>query len=268
MYLDVKRLGKSPETIRNYTFACRAFEKWVKTPMNEVTEDDIVGYINYLVTDRKLKNSSIETAFVQLSTFFDWMRVKKHIIVNPCDEVEPSKADKRVPIYLTVEETERFFAEADKDPRNKLISRMLYSTGVRVSELNKIKKSDIDFASGEIKVFGKGSKERIVLLHDEYIPLFESYVAAFDKDQVLFPLDKGTIEKNVKEIAKNAGINKKITPHKVRHTFDTHMFKETKDIVRVQELLGHSSISTTQIYTHLDKADLKEGHKKLSAARL
>jgi site-specific recombinase XerD len=142
---------------------------------------------------------------------------------------------------------------------------MLYSTGLRVSELVHLSKKDIDFDSGEIKVLGKGSKERVVLLHPAYIEQFKEYVKHFDRDQLLFPLDKGTIEKDIKRMAKVAEIHKHVTPHKLRHSFATHLFKETKNIVLVQELLGHSSISTTQIYTHLDKADLKEGHVKLSA---
>lgn len=264
MYLDEKSLGKSPETIRNYKHGCRSFEKWFNQPVEQATKADILKYIGYLKS-KDLKKSSIETAFIQLTTFYEWMRDETFVVSNPCAKISAPKADKTAPVYLTIDEMRNLLQVASVNTRDDLIVKMLYSTGVRVSELVNIKKKDIDFDAGEVKVFGKGSKERIVLLHPAYINQFKEYVQAFDREQLLFPLDKGTVEKDIKRMAKMANINKHVTPHKLRHTFATHMFKETKNIVLVQELLGHSSISTTQIYTHLDKADLKEGHVKLSA---
>lgn len=266
MYLDEKSLGKSPETIRNYKHGCRSFEKWFNQPVEHATKPDILKYIGYL-KGKNLKKSSIETAFIQLTTFYEWMRDETFITANPCTKISAPKADKTDPVYLTPEEMDKLLEVSSVNQRDDLIVKMLYSTGARVSELIKIKKKDIDFATGKIRVFGKGSKERIVLLHPAYLEQFKEYVKAFDKDQVLFPLDKGTVEKDIKRMAKMAGIDKHVTPHKLRHSFATHLFRETKDIVLVQGLLGHSSIQTTQIYTHIDMEDVIEGHSKLTAAR-
>jgi len=152
----------------------------------------------------------------------------------------------------------RSLIETAVEPRDNLIVKMLYATGVRVSELVNIKKQDIDLDRNTIKVFGKGAKERIVLLPDALKVQLEAYCSGFLESQKLFDLNIRTVERDIKSLAYRAGINKKVTPHKLRHSFATHMLQNGGNVVAIQKLLGHTSLSTTQIYTHYSVDELKD----------
>jgi site-specific recombinase XerD len=136
--------------------------------------------------------------------------------------------------------------------------KMLYATGVRVSELVNIQKHDMDFERNTIKVFGKGAKERIVLMPNALSCVVGEYCKGFPEDGKLFNLTARTVERDIKALAKRAGINKKVTPHKLRHSFATHMLQNGGNVVAIQKLLGHTSLNTTQIYTHYSVDELKD----------
>ncbi len=123
---------------------------------------------------------------------------------------------------------------------------MLYATGVRVSELVNIRKQDIDFTRGTIKVFGKGAKERIVLIPDVMRPQVEACCGQLKNDKKLFDLTPRMIQLEIKKLARMAGINKNVTPHKLRHSFATHMLQNGGNVVAIQKLLGHTSLNTTR----------------------
>jgi site-specific recombinase XerD len=148
--------------------------------------------------------------------------------------------------------------EKASDPRDNIIVSMLYATGVRVSELVNIKKKDIDFDRNTVNVFGKGAKERIVLVPDSLTDRLKYYCGSLGSDDLLFDLTPRTVQRIIKSLASIAGIKKKVTPHKLRHSFATHMLQNGGNVVAIQKLLGHTSLNTTQIYTHYDVDELKE----------
>lgn len=268
LYIQEKMISKSPETITNYTQAINQFSSWLRRPIETTTKADIMSYLSYLLHEKKLARSSISTYLIQLQTFFKWMVNEKYMLEDPCKRVDKIKVDKKAPIYLTMEEMARMFATAKHNRRDYLVVSMLYATGVRVSELVNIKKSDIDFNRNNIKVFGKGSKERIVKIPDSFREELKIYTQVFAADQLLFPLTPSTIEKDIKRIAARANISKKITPHKLRHTFATHMLQAGSNIVAIQKLMGHSSLSTTQIYMHYSDQELNEEYAKHPLAHM
>jgi site-specific recombinase XerD len=136
--------------------------------------------------------------------------------------------------------------------------KILYSTGVRVSEFVSIKKADINFTTGDIHVFGKGSKERIVIVGPDVLEDLRKYCEAFKPDQKIFPVTTMTIQYRIKVLAAQAGINKHVTPHKLRHSFATHLNQAGTNIITIKDLLGHESLNTTQIYAH---AGLEAAHQ-------
>jgi site-specific recombinase XerD len=146
--------------------------------------------------------------------------------------------------------------------REHLIIKLFLDTGIRISELLTLKKTDIDFDRRTIKVFGKGAKERIVIFSEELKPELKEYVDGFKSEQLVFDLCPATVEHNIKDIARIVGINKKVTPHKLRHSFATLSLQRGMNIVQVQMLLGHSSLNTTQIYTHYGHDELKDAYDK------
>jgi Site-specific recombinase XerD len=172
------------------------------------------------------------------------------------------KRPKMLPKYLTREELTRLL-NACQDDYEKLVIGLLL-TGVRVSELVNIRVSDIDISHRSIRVVGKGYKERVVFFADWLVPLLKRYLR-HNKYEWLFPSEVNpgqhvhyvTVERTLKKIVKRAGINKKVTPHVLRHTFATLSLASGLDIREIQELLGHSSLSSTQIYTHVDPERLK-----------
>jgi len=182
--------------------------------------------------------------------------------------------EKYLPDTLTIEEVDKLLTTANieksKGIRNKAILETLYATGMRVSELTELKTSDTNLDVGFIKCLGKGSKERIIPLGSKAIEAIRKYLnikKATNSDS-LFVNPSGkkfsriSIWKIIKKSANIAGITKRISPHTLRHSFASHILERGADLRTIQEMLGHSSISTTQIYTHVDKKFLKNQHKK------
>jgi site-specific recombinase XerD len=268
LYIQEKMISKSPETISNYTQALGQFSSWLDRPVETTTKADIMSYLTYLLNDKKLARSSISTYLIQLQTFFKWMVNEKYMLEDPCKRVDKIKVDKKAPIYLTMDEMGNMFKVARHNNRDYLVVSMLYATGVRVSELVNIRKADIDFQRNNIKVFGKGAKERIVKIPDVFKDELITYTKGFGLDQLLFPLTPSTVEKDIRRIAGRAQISKKITPHKLRHTFATHMLQAGSNIVAIQKLMGHSSLSTTQIYMHYSDQELNEEYAKHPLANM
>jgi site-specific recombinase XerD len=200
--------------------------------------------------DRGVKKNSLSTFQTNIISFYQWARFNDKILSNPIKGLQKIKEDARIPIYLTREEWIQL-RDTAIDERDNLIIKVLYSTGVRVSELVSIKKADIDFKTGDIKVFGKGSKERVVNIPSPYVlDRLMKYTAEFDSEQRVFELTTSTVERTLRELRARAELKKKVTPHKLRHSFATHMLQSGGNIVNIQQLLGHSSLNTTQKYTH------------------
>lgn len=220
-----------------------------------------------------------------LRSFCKFMVKSGYLTINPTDGIDSSKTEKRAePIYLKLEEATKYLQSIETYGKKNLerdlaIVKMFLYGGLRVSELISLDVDDLDFADCSIKFFGKGNKERYVPLHPDVIESILNYLPSRnqiltndeDAKKALFRSLKGkrlgirSVQLMVKKYAKLAGIKnaEKITPHKLRHTFATMLYQKTKDLRVLQDLLGHSNISTTQIYTHTDKEDRKDAIDEL-----
>lgn len=237
-----------------------------------ITYSDIRFFYNYLDKHKYSKNS-ISRKISSIRSFYKYLAFNHYIKTNPFNLVKLPKKDNLLPKFLYYNELiEMFDSMMDSylDIRNRAILEVLYATGIRVSELCNIKLSNIDFDNRKIKVFGKGSKERIVYFgsfaYDSLINYLNNsrlYLLKDKSSDYLFINNRGTrlsprgVELIIEKIIKNTSIKTKITPHTLRHTFATHLLNNGCDILVVQELLGHESLRATQVYTHITNDSLK-----------
>jgi len=257
IFLDEKRLSSSPGTIELYGLVLHKFQEYTGKPLELVTRHEIVRYLNHVMFEKKLSKNTAANTLSIIKSFYSFMVQGEYLNANPTRGISPVKIDKKAPIHLTQDEMKELISTAI-DPRDNLIVKMLYATGVRVSELVNIKKRDIDLERSTIRVFGKGAKERIVLIPEPLKPQIWTHCKELSDDQKLFDLTPRTVQMDIKKIALRAGINKKVTPHKLRHSFATHMLQNGGNVVAIQKLLGHTSLNTTQIYTHYSVDELKD----------
>lgn len=226
--------------------------------------------------------SSIARKISSLRSLYHFLVQDRLIKENPFNDVELPKKEKRLPKFIYPEEINNILAsiqtETSLGKRNKLIMELLYGTGVRVSELCSIKLQDIDYGQELILIHGKGAKDRYVPIHENLIKEIQSYIITVRQDFVkkrqdlhqkhLFLNNKGTplsergVRLIVNKIMNESGESLKISPHTLRHTFATHLLNNGADLRSVQELLGHSHLSSTQIYTNVTKEKLKEAYMK------
>lgn len=239
---------------------------------NDISYQDIRLYINYL-HDLNYNNKTISRHISAMKSFFKYLRSKNIIDNNPMILISNPKLEKKLPKFLNYEDTEKLLNAFDNNNyiglRNSLILEMLYSTGIRVSEIVNIKLNDISPDNRSIKILGKGNKERIVYFGTRCSNLINLYLKNSYPKLNLNNLDYLLISKTGKKIndreirsiiddaAQIANISIKISPHVLRHTFATHMLNSGADLRTVQELLGHENLSTTQIYTHLTNEKIR-----------
>lgn len=265
-------LGYSKMTIISYQKDLDDFFSFVKKyNINylNLCKDDIRSYLK-LLDERKLKSSSISRRISCLRTFYNYLEDQNMVDGNVFKLIRNPKLDRKLPNYLSYEELRIIFDSIDISDsvglRNRLLIEMLYATGCRVSEIANIKISDINFNNNSIKIFGKGSKERIVYFGDYARYYLDIYLSKNinNNSKYLFvnenndKMDITEIEKIIRDIVHNLTIKSHVTPHTFRHTFATHLLNNGADIKTVQELLGHSSLNTTGIYTHVSNERLKE----------
>ena len=222
-----------------------------------------------------MKKSTVIRKIAVMRGLFGFIVRCKIIPSSPMDTIFSPKKDGYLPNFLTVEEVERLIssaaaAEGAAGQRDWAILELLYSSGMRVSELTGLNKGDVDFIAGCLKVTGKGSKQRIVPLGDKALGAVRKYLALrTDDTQALFTGRKFSritprcIQLMLKKYLRLAGIDRDITPHSLRHTFATHLLDAGCDIRSVQEMLGHKSITTTQIYTHVTASRMKKIYDKV-----
>lgn len=257
VFIDEKRLSSSPNTIKQYGTILRNFQKNLGKPCDQATRAEVIRYLNLLMFEKKRSRTTVSNILSVLKSFYAFMVENEYLSSNPTKGINNIKPDKKAPVYLTPVEINDLFNTAI-DSRDNLIVKMLYATGVRVSELVNIKKRDVDLERNTIKVFGKGSKERIVLIPRGLTEEIYLFAGNIREDDLLFPLTPRTIQRDIKVLAVRAGIQKKVTPHKLRHSFATHMLQNGGNVVAIQKLLGHTSLNTTQIYTHYSVDELKD----------
>lgn len=280
-YLVNERNYPNDTTAKNYELDLLNYQDFLKeNNLNylKITKDDIRSYLKYL-DKLKYKNSSISRHLSSLRTFYGFLVNEGVIESNIFKSISSPKKKKQLPNFLQYDEVEKMLSVCDlKEPlhiRNRLIIETLYDTGIRVSELVNIKLNDLNIATKEIRVLGKGSKERIVYFGDYEIDILNLYLNQArpkllknkSSDYLLLNhlgdrlTDRG-VRLIIDDVIKKASLKHKVSPHTLRHTFATHLLNEGADLKSVQELLGHSSLSTTQIYTHVSNERLRSVYLK------
>lgn len=258
---------KSPHTIKEYSFLVSIFLDFLKKPLEKCSVEDIESYKHYLASVKKYSKT---TQYLAIKALKHYYKFKKETV--PLNLTVP-KRPKKMPNYLSEKETSRLLSVSSDNVRTHLVVALLAHTGMRVGELCSLRISDVDLDENVISIHsGKGDKDRIVIIPDyckslisEYLP--ERYRMSSDSDFLLVSrkgtrFDSSTIQRMVRELAHEAGIAKRVTPHVLRHTFATAVLRNGGDIRFIQQLLGHASVATTQIYTHVDDSALKEMYEK------
>ena len=265
-YLKIE-CAMSPNTVASYISDLTAFFSAVGKDPKDVAPEDI---ISYFAETTALSKRSQARVLSSLHSFYKWMIMEGEMTDNPSDAIEAPKLGKYLPAVLSVEEVDRLIAAVDLDSafgkRDRAMLETLYGLGLRVSELISLRISSIWTEQGFVSVIGKGDKQRLVPLggmaRDAIRDYLEVRGPAADRESsdILFlnrfgrALTRIAVFKMIKAYAVKAGISKEISPHTLRHSFATHLIENGADLRAVQEMLGHESILTTEIYTHIDSS--------------
>lgn len=277
-YLSSEKM-KSKNTIDSYRSDILNYIYYLKNivemaEIKNVTSDNIVGYLSYL---KKIgyNSSSIGRALSTIKSFHKFLFLEHYTSQNIALSVSAPKIEKKLPTVLSVDEVMRLLDCLNNNTpytaRNKAMIEVMYGTGLRVSELVNLRLNELHLTSKMISTTGKGSKERIVPINDYASKVLRDYIINFrpqllkkGKDQTYVflnnlgePLSRQSFFIILKRLAKEAQIEKEISPHTLRHSFATHLLERGTDLRYIQEMLGHEDISTTQIYTHLSKQKIK-----------
>ena len=265
-YLELEK-GLAQNTLDAYRRDLSEFAKNIDN-IDSVNRMTINGFIRTL-REKKLAPTSVIRKIASIRGFFKWAYSSGLIKQNPASTLEQPKVPQRLPKVITIKEVEELLHE-NLTPLEHVIMELLYSCGLRVSELVNLKLTDIDLASKYVRCFGKGSKERIIPMGEiakqvikEYLPQRDLLLKKYNlSTKRLFILPNGRLinRQDVYNLIHERGklIHKNISPHTLRHSFATHLLENGADLRVVQELLGHSDVSTTQLYTHISKKRLKE----------
>jgi len=277
-YLKIER-GLSENSISNYTFDINKLVKWmvlndIKTSPTNIEKETLQEFI---YTIAKEVNPRSQSRIISgIKGFFNYLVFEEYRTTNPLDLIESPKIGRKLPDTLSIEEIDAIISiinlSKPQGERNRAIIEVLYGCGLRVSELISLKISDLFFDEGFIKVTGKGNKQRFVPIGSLTIKFIDIYRNEIRVHQVIKPNAQDTLFLNrrgneltramifhiVKELTEKAGIQKNISPHTFRHSFATHLLENGADLRAIQQMLGHESITTTEIYTHLDKRHLSQ----------
>ncbi len=269
-FLEVEK-GLSINTIEAYRRDLGAFFEFCnvyENPQNEVERSQINSYIRDL-REKRYAPSSVMRKFASLRGFFKWLCANEYALKNPTTTLEQPRIPKRLPKVISVEEIELILNENLSEVQ-RLIVELLYGCGLRVSELVNLKTTDVDVTASYLRCRGKGSKERLIPVGSKAKEALANY---YQKRKILVSeyniesknllisdsgrfLTRQDIYNFIRERGKH--LHKNISPHTLRHSFATHLLENGADLRIVQELLGHSDVSTTQLYTHISKKRLKE----------
>ncbi len=268
--------GLSKNTIKSYESDLKEFFAWChnihKKLPSKLTSSSINIYLGYLF-NKNIKSSSVNRKLSTLKAFYIFLYKQKLILKIPTEDIETPKIQKKLPSTLSENEVEKLL-KAPKDKniielRDKAMLEMLYATGMRISELVNLKEVNVDKNRQVVKVLGKGSKERLIPFGDEALDSLQKYLLKRNSRNIYIflnnrdnKLSRVGFWQRVKIYLKRVHLKSDITPHTLRHAFATHLLNRGADLRSVQLLLGHSDLSTTQIYTHIAKQRLSEMHKK------
>ena len=284
-YLAHIKLEKnlSQNTVSSYKIDINAFISFLKDSgiddPSDISSDHIGSFFKTL-KELGLLGSSSARYFSSLKGFFLYLLKNKYIVKNPIEKITAPRISKKLPGVLDVNEVEKILSSPDANYklglRDKAMLELFYACGTRVSELIKIKVNDLFFEDEIIRVFGKGSKERLIPVGSSAIKWVGEYLKKSrpllmkksKSENNLFLNSRGSklsrmgVWKIIDRYVKQAGIEKDVHPHTFRHSFATHLLEGGADLRAVQEMLGHADISTTQIYTHIDRDYIKQVHKQ------
>lgn len=286
-YLEIER-GRSDKTVRNYNFYLKRFADWAKNPNPALITSEMVRkyrlHLNRNVAGREeaqLKKNTQNYHLIALRSFLKYL-AKRDVKSMAAEKIELAKQGSRHVSFLEADELKRFLLAPEKDPtivgsRDKAILELLFSTGLRVSEIANLRIDGINLKLDEFTVLGKGSKHRVVFMSENARKAIKAYLERRrDVSPYLFvrhdrarkftpgahPLTPRSIQRIVDRYALEAGITKNVSPHTLRHTYATDLLRNGADIRSVQSLLGHESITTTQVYTHITDKELKRVYKE------
>lgn len=277
-FLQIER-GLAQNTLISYERDLKKYLMYIEkvlqiTEVEKINRNDIISYLHHL-KDESLSAATIARTISSIKSFHQFLIREQIVDEDPSLHIETPKKERKLPRILSPEEIEKLLNIQGDDPlsiRNKAMVELLYASGLRVSELISLEMKDLHLMMGFVRCLGKGEKERIVPIGDIAKQALETYLKQSrniltkrrQTENMLFvnhhgrPLSRQGFWKVLKTIAQNAGINKEITPHTLRHSFATHLLENGADLRAVQEMLGHADISTTQIYTHVTKMRLKD----------
>ena len=279
-YIDYLKIDKkySLNTLMSYRNDLEKFNTSLNNKdIKKIDKSDIISFIE---SERKCNKSSrtISHDLIVIKNFYKYLIKEGLISVNPTLDIELPKLKKSLPHTLTLDEVDKILDIELKDKysyRNKAMLELMYSSGLRISELVNLKMQDIDLEDDIVRVYGKGSKERIVPIGDYAINYLKKYIYEYRSslmhgkiNDYIFLNSRGdrisrqAMFKIIKQIIKEKNIKKDVSPHTLRHSFASHMLENGADLRSIQELLGHSDISTTQIYTHISNKKLKENYEE------
>ncbi len=276
--------GYSPNTLRNYQMYLTAFGGWAKDcqidNIEKLTSEDVEEFQLFLQESGNRGAKTVNYYLIALRSLCKYLLGRDLAVLAP-ERITLAKTPARQVHFLETEEVERLrqapVGETLDALRDRAILEVLYSTGLRVSELVSLKRSHVNLKSGEFSIRGKGQKVRPVFLSDSAKLALKNYLSTrrdgnsilfirhqhdINKDEKATALTARSIQRLLKHYGSLAGIVKPLTPHKLRHSFATELLRNGADLRSVQELLGHSSITTTQVYTHVTNKNLKEIHRR------
>ncbi|OIO63956.1 integrase [Candidatus Woesearchaeota archaeon CG08_land_8_20_14_0_20_47_9] len=255
--VELKLRGFSPRTIKVYMSYNRRFLEFLGRPADRVSADDVKAYLAHLM-GRGNSSSTVSLAKASLRFFYD------DVLGRGIVALKTPKSEKKLPAVLSKDEVRALIANSPTE-KSRLIIETLYSTGIRLSECIMLRISDLELNEriGWVRK-GKGSKDRLIILSERLVEHLRHYVGECPEQSFVFPSRSGSqlssrnIQGIVKRAALRAGIKKKVSPHTLRHSFATHLLENGVDIRRIQELLGHANLQTTQIYTKVSTDQLRK----------
>ena len=266
--------GASKHTLRNYHLDLEAFWAFVgkEVPATSVEKHHIRAYLADL-TFKGLAKRTILRRLSSLRSYFKYLTREGLIKANPLDSIESPKADKPIPTSISYDCVERLFAQPDTESflglRDRCIMELFYSSGLRVSELTALSLSDFDRRNRLLRVLGKGKKERIIPITNTATQWLETYLGHPDHNgKAIFENSRGgrlttrSIDRLFKKYLRMSGLAEQVTPHTIRHTIATHWLENGMDLKTIQGLLGHSSLSTTTIYTKVSNRLKRDVYQK------
>jgi integrase/recombinase XerD len=256
---ELNIMGYSQRTIDTYMIYLNMFYEYVKKDLDKINDDDIINFLSYLKTEKKVGSATLNLVLSAIKHFYIEF-LKSNILIN----IKLPKKAKKIPIVLTPKEIKELISVID-NTRNKLIVEFMFSTGVRISECVNMKISNLNFDefTGNV-ISGKGNKDRIIILSKKWVEDYKTYLENRKiKSEYLFCNNSGnalsvdTIQKFLKIYSSKSNIDKKISPHTLRHSFATNLLENDVNIRYIQQLLGHANLNTTQIYTKVNTNKLK-----------